>query len=107
MATLADINNELSMQGNVLEETRDSIASVASTVRKQFDFFTNRELKDLETSREARPTTPAVNVSSSEGQGGFGNFLKGGGLVGLASGVTEFLLNAGRSILRNALRLIS
>lgn len=106
MATLADINNELSMQGNVLEDTRDSIASVASTVRKQFDFFTNRELKDLETSREARPTTPAVNVSSAEGQAGFGNFLKGGGLVGLAAGVTEFLLNAGRFILRNALKAI-
>ena len=109
MATLADINNELSMQGNVLEDTRDSIASVASTVRKQFEFFTSeRELQDLETAREARPTTPAVNVSSAGGAGGFsgGDLLAAGGRAGLIAGITDFLLGAAKFMLTRALKLI-
>ena len=109
MATLADINNELSMQGNVLEDTRDSIASVASTVRRQFEFFTSeRELQDLESSREARPTTPAVNVSSAGGAGGIdgGDLLTASGRAGLIAGITDFLLGAAKFMLVRALKLI-
>ena len=108
MATLADINNELSMQGNVLEDTRDSIASVASTVRRQFEFFTSeRELQDLESSREARPTTPAVNVSSAGGEGfKSGDLLPAAGRAGLIAGITDFLLGAAKFMLTRALKLI-
>ena len=108
MATLADINNELSMQGNVLEDTRDSIASVASTVRRQFEFFTSeRELQDLESSREARPTTPAVNVSSAGGEGfKSGDLLPAAGRAGLIAGITDFLLGAAKFMLVRALKLI-
>jgi len=107
MATLADINSELSAQGNVLEDTRDSIASVASTVSKQLDFFTGTKLTDLEASRESRPSTSAGGLGAGIAAAGAAGFTRGkAALAGLVAGVSDFLLATGAALLAGALKLV-
>lgn len=107
MATLADINSELSSQGNLLEETRDGIASVASTVAKQLDFFTGGKLTDLEASRESRPSTSAGGLGAGIAAAGAAGFTRGkAALAGLVAGVSDFLLAAGTGLLAGAMKLV-
>lgn len=110
MATLADVNNELSEQGNILEETRDSIADVAATVQKQLDFFTGGKLTDLEAQRERRgvstPSTSAGGIGRGIQDAGMGvmGFLRGLGMG--AAGLGGFLLGAAQSFLGVAAGLL-
>jgi len=109
MATLADVNNELSAQGNILEDTRDSIAEVASTVQKQLDFFTKGfEGADLEAERErgASASTSAGGIGRGIQEAGMSvmGFLRGLGMG--AAGLGGFLLGAASSFLAAAAGLL-
>lgn len=123
VATLADINKELSIQGDVLEDTRAGIKSVADTVKKQLAFFTGNKLDKLEEQREKTQTAvkPASNALGNFGKlaaGGFSpgkllDFLKGlltggalGGLLGLLTGMAGSIFTLLKKLLKGAFVLM-